>query len=79
MPVSSYGKELQEKINSPFMKTSTPANYMKASLVNNSIFHAQFDATLVDDTNMAVAKKLLGLEETKKLAEKGEIYDKRYF
>jgi len=43
-------------MNSPFMKTSTPANYMKASLVNNSLFHSQFDATLVDDTNMAVAK-----------------------
>ena len=49
-------------MKSPFMKKCTPANYMKACLVNNNVFHSKFDATLADDSNMKVAKQLLGLE-----------------
>ena len=44
-------------IKSPFAPRTaqTPANLMKASLVNNAIFHSQYDATLVEPDNIAVS------------------------
>ncbi len=38
------------------MKQGNPANYMKACLVNNNIFHSKFDATLADAQSMKVAQ-----------------------
>ena len=35
---------------------------MKASLVNNAIFHSEFDATLNEKENMDMARELLGNE-----------------
>jgi len=31
---------------SPFLKKQNMADYMKASLINNAIFHSEYDATL---------------------------------
>ena len=52
---------------------------MKASLVNNAIFHSEFDATLVEKENLEMAKTLLGNEQTTKISMPEENFDKRYY
>lgn len=52
---------------SPFLKKQNLADYMKASLVNNAIFHSEYDATLQEKENLEMARELLGNETTNKL------------
>ena len=61
MRVSSLDNEKLSK-KSPFIKNPKLADYMKASLVNNAIFHSEFDATLNEKENMDMARELLGNE-----------------
>ena len=44
-------------MKSPFMKKPNLKDYMKASLVNNAIFHSQFDPTIMDKDNLDMAKQ----------------------
>ena len=41
---------------SPFIKNPNLADYMKANLVHNAIFHSDFDATMVEKDNLEMAK-----------------------
>ena len=59
--VSSLDNEKLSR-KSPFIKNQKLADYMKASLVNNAIFHSEFDPTLVEKDNMDMARALLGDE-----------------
>ena len=52
---------------------------MKAQLVNNSIFHTDFDATILEKDNLMQAKELLGEKPVNQLSNKNEDYDKRYY
>ena len=77
--VSSLDNEKLGK-KSPFVKNQNLADYMKASLVNNAIFHTDFDATLVDKENLEMAKSLLGCQDkATKLGMPQDNFDKRYF
>ena len=57
--VSSLDNELKGK-KSPFLKNPSMADYMKAKLVNNAIFHSEFDPSLIEKENLEMAKELLG-------------------
>lgn len=54
--ISSVNHETQG-MKSPFMKKPNLKDYMKASLVNNAIFHSQFDPTIMDKDNLDMAKQ----------------------
>lgn len=52
---------------------------MKAQLVNNAIFHGEFDASLQEKESKTQAVELLGKKEVRKLTMDQNEYDKRYF
>ena len=66
-------------MKSPFMKKPNLPDYMKANLVNNAIFHSQFDATIVEKDNLDMAKQLLGNEPATRIGLPEESFDKRYY
>ena len=59
--VSSYD-DIELPRPSPFFKSKKLKDYMMACLVNNSIFHSDFDPTLVERENIAMAKELLDVK-----------------
>lgn len=56
-----------------------PKDYMKAVMVNNNIFHGDFDPSLTEPNNLKAATELLGVQEANRLGQVTEVYDKRYF
>ena len=64
---------------SPFMQSKTMKDYMKASLVNNSIFHGEFDPSLATKESLAQAEQLIGKNQAMKLGGNSTDFDKRYF
>lgn len=64
---------------SPFAKSPDPRDHIKAVMVNNNIFHGDFDASLAETANLKAATELLGVQEANKLGQITEIYDRRYY
>ena len=64
---------------SPFVVNQTPKDFMKARLVNNAVFHADFDATLMEKDVLQQARELLGSEQCKAIGITFDDFDKRYF
>ena len=64
---------------SPFMQTKTMKDYMKATLVNNSIFHGEFDPSLATHETLFMAEQLIGKQQAQKLAGNSTDFDKRYY
>lgn len=48
-------------------------------MVNNNIFHGEFDPSLTESTNLKAATELLGVKEANRLGEVREVFDKRYY
>ena len=65
--------------NSPFAKSATLKDFMKAQLVNNSLFHTEFESTVLEKDSLAQAKELLGEKAVNKLSSKNEEFNKRYY
>ena len=78
MPTKGEVEQNADALRSPFLRKKTPGNYIKAQLVNNSLYHSEFDPRLVDSQNLAIARVLLGPEKTNVLAPQNEEFDKRY-
>ena len=64
---------------SPFAKQGTMRDFMKAKLVNNNIFHEEFDGSIASKDNLAVCSELFGHKEAHRLGSVTEDFDKRYF
>ena len=66
---------------SPFVKggSDDPAGFLKAAMVNNNIFHGDFDPSLTDESTLKAATELLGVKEANKLGQIREVFDRRYY
>lgn len=63
---------------SPFAKIKTPQTTMKARLVHNSLFHKDFDPSLIDDDSRVVFSDVMGLRPNGLIAFTNEDFDRRF-